>query len=132
VRLTRAPRGNPSAVAPRTVIAIAAVLALAGCGGSHHPKQRTTRAARAPDASAQLTALLNTRAAAIQAGDAAKLSRTSAGAQRRRDRRAASAAKPLPLSRVSITARSTDIGDGRAVIEAETAYAFTGVDSRFV
>jgi hypothetical protein len=124
-------------VAFRTAIAVV-VLAVAGCGGSHHhPKAKAkakapAQAGHAPDASAQLTSLLDTRAAAIRSGDTAKLLGTSIGAQRRRDRRAAIAAKSLPLSAVSISAKATDIGTDRAVIDAQTAYAFTGVGSHFV
>jgi hypothetical protein len=82
---------------------VAAALALAsvvaGCGGSSRPTASRVStpvpeptASGTPDDSAQLQALLNARAAAIQAGDAAALRRSSLGAQRRRDVRAVAAA----------------------------------------
>jgi hypothetical protein len=124
----------------RRLSVAAAVLAaiLAGCGGSSRPAAQhvstpvpEATASRAPDDSAQLQALLNQRAAAIQVGDAAALARTSVGAQRRRDRRAAAAARPLALDRVSITARETDVSGSRAIVRAVMAYTFDRITTTF-
>src|SRR5262249_38737163 len=69
--------------------------------------------------------------AAIRAGDAAALARTSVGAQRRRDRRAAADARSLPLDVVGITARETDVSGDRAVVRAVTAYTFDRISTSF-
>jgi hypothetical protein len=119
--------------------AAAAAALLAGCGGHGHPAAAgaaTPKAgkakARPPSDTEQLRALLNARAAATRDGDVTALERTSAGSQRRRDGRAAAAARPLPLSHVAMTARTTQIHGDRAVLQVQTIYSFSGVRSVFV
>lgn len=115
-------------------------LLLAGCGGHRHPTTAPARAAtpqakearRPPDDSQQLEALLNARAMATMHGDAAALARTSIGAQRRRDRRVARAAAPLPIAHLKLIAQTTDLTGRRAVMHVEAIYAFSHVHSRFV
>jgi hypothetical protein len=138
--VTRARHGNPFLVARavQSVLVVASAAALlSGCGGhSRTPVASAAtpkgRASRPPSDDDQLRALLATRARATEDGDAAALERTSAGAQRRRDRRAADAARPLPIDHIATIAQATDLRGDRAVLQVETIYGFTGVRSRFV
>ncbi len=117
----------------------AVALLAAGCGGHSRPTpaeaatpQATKTPRKPPDDLERLRALLNTRAAATMDGDAAALVRTSVGPQRRRDRRAARAAAPLPIAHLTMSAQTTDLTGRRAVLHVETIYAFAHVHSRFV
>ena len=92
----------------RRAVALLA-LAVAGCGGHAHRHPTPTPAAHGasrPSPAAQLQALLNRRARALQAGDPSALAATSVGAQRAWDRRAARRAHALRLRAVSIVALS--------------------------
>jgi|tagenome__1003787_1003787.scaffolds.fasta_scaffold20940053_2 hypothetical protein len=117
----------------------AAALLVAGCGDSKPLRHTVTSqvkvepvATPAPDDAAQLQKLLDARAESIQRGDAVALQRTSTGAaQQRRDRLEAAAAKPLPLSGLKLSARTTDVTGNRAVVGVLTTYAFKGIDTPY-
>src|SRR3954447_25573 len=124
----------------RAVRALAvAGLLVAGCGDSK-PRAHTATAqaeaepgaSRAPDHAGHLQRLRAARPASTRRGDAAALQRTSPGAaQQRRDRLEAAAAKPLPLSGLELTARTTNVTGQRAVIGVLTTYTFEGVDTPY-
>jgi hypothetical protein len=124
---------------PLLALAVAAP-AVAGCGGHHKtavadaatPKATATSTPRPPGDDEQLRALLKTRAAATREGDVAGLTRTSTGPQRRRDRRAAAAAGPLPLAHLAMVEQSGQVSGGHAVLHVQTIYGFSGVHSLFV
>src|SRR4051794_26584630 len=129
------PRGG--SVLRRVGVAVAA-LALASCGHSAPAKRAAAPhakakpvASRAPDNAAQIQALLDARATSIRRGDGVALVKTSTGAQQARDRRAAAAAKPLPVSDLELTARTTDITGDRAVVGVLTTYTFEGIDTPY-
>src|SRR5262249_30579633 len=52
--------------------------------------------------------------------------------QRRRDGRAAVAARPLRLDHVAMVPQTTEIDGNRAVLHVETIYGFSGVRSLFI
>ena len=98
----------------RRLAALAAVLVCgaAGCGGegaaATGPDGTSARGTSAPEPASpegQLTALLERRAKALQAGSARRLAATATGAQRARDRTEARNARGLPLR---------DVGSSRA------------------
>jgi hypothetical protein len=122
----------------RRLAALAVLLGLAGCsvggGGGDGPDgtgARGTHAPEPPTAEAQLTALLERRAKALQAGSARRLAATATGAQRGRDRTEARNAGALPLRRVSFAPRSIDVEGDRAVLEVSSGYAIEGIRGRF-
>jgi hypothetical protein len=120
----------------RRCAALAALLVLAGCsgsggGGPDGTGARGTDSPKPSSAEAQLSALLERRAKALQAGDAGRLAATALGAQRRRDRAEARNAGELPLRRVAFVPRSIDVEGDRAVLEVRSVYAIAGVRGRF-
>ncbi len=123
----------------RRLAALAVVLGLAGCGGSggsggdgpDGTGARGTRAPEKPSAEAQLTALLERRARALQAGSPRRLAATATGAQRARDRTAARNAAKLPLTRVTVEPRDIAVDGDRAVLQVRSAYGIEGVRGRF-
>jgi hypothetical protein len=122
-------------LAAASAAAVAIALALAGCGDGASgpggtPAQGTGRPAP-PSPDAQLQALLDRRAGALQAGDARRYAATATGAQRARDRRAARNARGLPLRAVRLTAARIDVDGRRAVLAVRASYAVEGVRGRF-
>ena len=121
----------------RRLAALAACLGLAGCGGSggdggpDGTGARGTQAPKRPSAEEQLTALLERRARALQAGSPRRLAATSAGAQRARDRRAARNAAALPLRRVALEPRDIDVDGRRAVLKVRSRYGIAGIRGNF-
>ena len=111
---------------------------LAGCGfgsggddGPDGTGARGTSAPKPPSAEAQLAALVERRAKALQAGRGRALAATATGAQRRRDRIEARNAAGLPLRRVAIEPRSIDVEGDRAVLRVRSRYAIAGIRGRF-
>lgn len=111
-----------------------AVLAVAGCGGSGHapaPTPSTTPpAARAPAPTAeqQIESLLRDRASALQAGRRVV---TAVGAQRARDRVAASRIRALHVRDLEVEAGRIDVTGGRASTRVTERYGIAGVRSTF-
>jgi hypothetical protein len=118
----------------------AAVLAagalLAGCsdGGPKpspgSPAQGTQRP-KPPSDQAQLQALLDRRARALQRGSSRRYAATATGAQRAADRRTAANAHGLPLAGVRLQAVKIDVHGRRAVLEVRSSYAIKGIHGRF-
>ena len=123
----------------RRLAALAVLLGgLAGCGfgsgggdGQDGTGARGTSTPEPPSAETQLTALLERRARALQAGRGRALAATATGAQRRRDRAEARNAAGLPLRRVAIEPRSIDVDGDRAVLRVRSGYAIAGIRGRF-
>jgi hypothetical protein len=117
----------------------ALALGLAGCsgggnGGDSGPDGTSARGTNAPEQpsdEAQLTALLERRARALQAGSASRYAATATGAQRARDRTAARNAAGLPLRRVTLEPRSIDLDGRRAVLRVRAGYAIAGIRGHF-
>lgn len=115
--------------------AIALVL-LAGCGDGGSggpggtPAQGTDRP-EPPSPEAQLEALLDRRAKALQSGGARRYAATATGAQRAKDRHVARNARGLPLRAVRLTADRIDVDGRRAVLKVRSSYAVEGVGGRF-
>jgi hypothetical protein len=111
----------------------------AGCGGGGGaggagPDGTSARGTSAPEPASpegQLTALLQRRAKALQAGDARRLAATATGAQRARDRAEARNARGLPLRDVTLEARDTEVRDAGAVLEVRAGYGISGIRGRF-
>ena len=123
--------------ARRRLAPLAAVaLAMAGCGDGGSggpagtPAQGTDRPGP-PSDEAQLEALLERRAEALQAGRVSRYAATAAGALRAEDRRAARNARGLPLRAVRLKATSIEVDGRRAVLEVRSGYAITGIDGRY-
>jgi hypothetical protein len=111
---------------------------VAGCGGGSGGADgpdgtgaRGTNAPEPPSAEAQLSALLQRRARALQAGSPRTLAATATGAQRRRDREEARNAAALPLRRVALEPRSIDVDGDRAVLRVRSGYAIAAIRGRF-
>jgi hypothetical protein len=124
----------------RGLAALAVLLGLVGCGGGgggggtggpDGTSARGTNAPEKPSDEAQLTALLERRARALQAGRARRYAETATGAQRARDRTVARNAAGLPLRRVALEPRSIDLDGGRAVLKVRSGYAVAGIRGRF-
>jgi hypothetical protein len=116
-------------------------LALAGCGGPSQPdaapspaapasKEAGTPAARDGDATA-LGALLERRAQALEAGNAADYAATATGPQRLLDREAARNAQRVALRDVEIVADSVDVRGRRASLRVRSIYGVRGIRGRF-
>jgi hypothetical protein len=116
-------------------VAIAIALALAGCGdrasGPGGTPAQGTGQPPPPTPEAELQALLDRRARALQAGDARRYAATATGAQRARDRRTGRNARGLPLRAVRLTADRIDVEGGRAVLAVRASYAVARVRGRF-
>jgi hypothetical protein len=121
----------------RRLAALAVLLGLAGCagggggGGADGTGARGTSAPDPPSPEAQLTALLERRARALQAGSPRRLAATATGAHRARDRAAARNAAGLPLRRVALRPRAIEVDGDRAVLQVRSGYAIAGVRGRF-
>jgi hypothetical protein len=123
----------------RRLAALAALaLGIAGCGGGggggsgpDGTSARGTSAPEKPSDEAQLTALLERRAGALQSGSARRYAATATGAQRARDRITARNAAGLPLRRVGLEPRSIDVDGRRAVLKVRMGYAIAGIRGRF-
>ena len=121
----------------RRAAALAVLLGLAGCGGSGGKDgpdgtgARGTEAPKPPSAEAQLTALLERRARALQAGSVRRYAATATGAQRARDRQAARNAAGLPLRRVTLAPRKIAVDGRRAVLHVRSGYGIAGIRGRF-
>ena len=118
----------------RRAAALGLLLVLAGCsggGGDAGPDgtgARGTQAPEPPSAEAQLGALLQRRARALQAGSARRYAATATGAQRARDRRAARNAARLPLRRVTLKARRIDVDGFHGALRAIDAAVATWLE----
>jgi hypothetical protein len=116
------------------VLAATATL-VAGCsggGGSQSqpgsPAQGTEKP-KPPSDDAQLRALLERRARAVQSPR--RLAATSTGAQRAEDRRTAANARGLPLRDVRLTPTGISVDGRRALLRVRSGYAIAGVRGRF-
>ena len=116
-------------------IAAAAALAAGGCsGGSGGPggtPAAGTERPKPPSAEAQLEALLDQRAEALERGSARRYAATATGAQRERDRRTARNARGLPLREVRLTASRIDVDGRRARLKVRSSYGVEGIRGRF-
>jgi hypothetical protein len=119
-------------------LAAALLAGAAGCGGGggggHGPSGTAARGTSSPEPASpegQLTALLERRARAIEAGSPRRLTATATGAQRARDRRDARNAAGLPLRDVRLDARSIDVEGARATLRILATYGISGIRGRF-
>jgi len=123
------------AVGRRTVVAV--VVLLAGCGGGDEPAPRPAAAPAAPvervepTAEEQIAALLEQRAAALEAGDARAYAATATAGRRRADRVHARRAARLRPSDVELVPLKVDVQGDRATARVVTSYALAGVHSGF-
>ena len=122
----------------RRAAALVLLLGVAGCGGSGGGKDgpdgtgaRGTEAPKPPSAEAQLGALLQRRARALQAGSARRYAATATGAQRARDRAVARNAAGLPLRHVALEPREIEVHGARAVLRVRSGYGVAGIRGRF-
>jgi hypothetical protein len=120
--------------------AAAAALLLASCGGGDgdrraaDPGGSPARGASKPrpaDPEAELQALLDRRAQAIEARDAAAYAATAIGAQRARDRATARNARGLSLRDVELSATRIRVDGRRAVLRVRSSYGVAGIRGRF-
>jgi hypothetical protein len=116
---------------------LGAALLVAGCGDSKPPSSKSDGVAKAatppPTATpksdaAQIESLLVERARRIENGDAAALADTSTGAQAKRDKRLADAARALELEGVTLESRETSVQGRFATVQVFTRYRFLGID----
>jgi hypothetical protein len=128
----RAPRGLAACAA-------AAVL-LASCGGGEDRRPaepgdgspaRGASKPRAASAQAELQALLDRRAKALEARDATAYAATATGAQRAHDRRTARNARGLSLRDVRLAAAKVHVEGRRAVLRVSSSYGVAGIRGRF-
>jgi hypothetical protein len=114
--------------------AAVALLVLAGCGAKPHPGTPAQRQGgdRPPEPQQQIQSLLDRRAKALRAGDAAGYAATATGAQRSSDRRAARSAAGLPLRDVLMQVRQASIHGRRADVRFAASWGVTGVRGTFV
>ncbi len=88
-------------------------------------------ATRAPDDTAQLTKLVSDRAKALELGDAESYSATATGSQAAKDKRAAAAAKELPISSITMDAEGTEITGKRATMRVNMSYSFEDIETEY-
>jgi hypothetical protein len=120
-------------------IFLAAVLA--GCGGGDRPSapaeppgtpaERVGGARTEPSDTERLRALLDARAAALEAGDGDAYAATSALVRRRRDREHARRAGRVRLRDVEYELADADIDGARASLRVTASYELEGVRSVF-
>ena len=121
----------------RTAPALVALALVAGCGGGDDPAPRPTETpgtpAERPEPSdeEQVRALLDDRAAALEAGDVRAYAATAAGSQRRRDRADARRARRLRFREVAFSADRVDVSGDRATARVSATYAIEGVRGTF-
>jgi hypothetical protein len=117
-------------------------LAAAGCGGGGDepapnasatptPDTEQTAAAQPPDDEGAVADLLRERAAQLERGDAAALARTSTGAQRARDRRAARRARRVSLQQVRLAPESLQTSGDEATVKVVLSYRVRGMSRPF-
>jgi hypothetical protein len=123
----------------RRAVALAVLAAaVGGCGGGDGgsdgpggtPAQGTEKR-KPPSDDAQLQALLDRRAKALQRGDARAYAASATGAQRAEDRRTARNAAGLPLRAVRLSASYIDVDRRDAVLRVRSSYAVKGIRGRF-
>lgn len=115
----------------RAALLCLALLVLAGCGGGATGVAAPARAVPRQAQADPVAALLARRAAALAARDPRAYAATASGAQRRRDRRAATRARRLPLGGVALQASSVAVEGGVARARVVLAYRFRGVPGTF-
>jgi hypothetical protein len=118
-----------------------AALVLAGCGGGDRPAapadppgtpaERVGGARTVPSDTEQLRALLDARAAALEAGDGDAYAATSALVRRRRDRAYVRRAGRVRLRDVEYELARADIDGARARLRVTASYELEGVRSTF-
>ena len=136
-------------MAPRTLLAGLAVLALAGCGGGGGPAVAESDEKLSPDAQKALDELDNNaqersrdkagevegmladRARALEDEDALALPATSLGRQQARDRRSARRAKRLGIERIRLVADDVQISGDRATAKVTMSYRVRGMSRPF-
>jgi hypothetical protein len=116
---------------------LAAAALVAGCsggGGSSStpgsPAQGTQHP-QPPSDEAQLKALLDRRAKALEQGRVHAYAATATGTQRARDRRIAANGRGLPLRDVTLDAAKVEVHGRNAVLDVRSGYAIKGVRGRF-
>jgi hypothetical protein len=125
-----------------TALTVTALLVTACGGGSagtaepvvnkaseSKPKPKATPA---PTDTELLNDLVASRAKALALGDVDDYVATAAGAQARRDQRAAQAAKALPLERVDMEVQGTEVDGDRATLRVDMIYGFEGIDTVYL
>jgi hypothetical protein len=122
-------------VRPRAAAA-ALTIVICGCGGGDPAPRPTatpgTPAERAePTAAELIAALLEERAAALEAANPRAYAATATAAQRRRDLVHARRAARLELRTVQLSASSVDTRANRATARVLTSYSFRGVRGEF-
>ncbi len=114
--------------------AVVVAVLLAGCSGDKGPDgtpAQGTSKPKPPTAQEQLSALLERRAGALEAGNARRYAATSTGPRRAIDRREARNARELDLRDVSLRPVEVDVDGRRAVVRARSGYGIRGVRGRF-
>ena len=120
----------------RAAALLAAAALIAGCGGGG-PKPpggspaQGTQGAQPPGDEAQLQALLDRRARALQQGRAAAYAATATGGRRALDRREAADAHGLPLRDVRLKIAKLDVKGRGAVLDVRSAYGIAGIKGSF-
>ncbi len=122
-------------------LAVSALLITACGSGSAHttPAAQKTESTtkpkptptRAPGDTEQLTKLVSERAKALELGDPESYSATATGSQVAKDKRAAAAAKELPISSVTMTTEGTEITGDRARLKVYMSYSFEGIETEY-
>jgi hypothetical protein len=137
-------RGHPLIMASlvaglRGTAVVASVLLVTACGGGSPSAKKATatstptaEATRAPSDSDQLNQLLRNRANALALGDVDGYVATGTGRQAAKDRRAATWAKALPLSDVTMTAKALEVNGARATLRVNMVYAFDRIDTQYL
>jgi hypothetical protein len=92
------------------------------------PKPKATPA---PTDTELLGALIANRAKALHLNDVDGYAGTATGAQVRRDSRAAQAAKALPIERLDMEVKATEVNGDRATLRVDTIYSFEGIDTAY-
>ena len=121
----------------RAVRALPALLVVVGACGGGEPALRPTATPGSPveraepTAEEQIAAVLDARAAALEAGRPQAYAATAAGALRRSDRVHARRARRLRLRDVFLTARDIEVRGRRATARVTTLYSLAGVRGEF-
>jgi hypothetical protein len=117
--------------------ALAVLILVGGCGGGDEPAPRPTATPAAPVERVEPTpeeaiaALLERRAAALEAGDSWAYAATATAARRRADRVHARRAARLRPSEVKLVPLKVDVQGNRATARVVTSYGLAGVRSEF-
>ena len=117
---------------------LAATALIAGCGGggggSKSPggsPAQGTQGAQPPSDQAQLQALLDRRARALQHGRVRAYVATAFGAERAIDRTQAANAQGLPLRDVTLKIVAIDVKGSGAVLDVRSGYGIAGIKGDF-